>query len=161
MSDNSKPLILLPGDDVTAIIAEKSSNNKALIGPGLKREENNRIVVVKCGQFINRNNTNFWMDSHQKRYIACKADKVIGVVVSKQAYSAKVDIGTNETATLSLLAFPNATKRNKAQIEVCCLESQHFILDLHILKLLFGPSDRSGTPSTPLLSPIVRTSNRS
>ncbi|CAG2122757.1 unnamed protein product, partial [Medioppia subpectinata] len=36
----------------------------------------------------------------------------------KQAYHCKVDIGTNEPAVLSLLAFPQATKRNKPAIEV-------------------------------------------
>ena len=122
--------ILLPGDDITELVNEKTAQvmksakaakkeaPKVLIGPGLKREENNRIFAVKCGQLIERNNSVFWVDSQFKRYIVCKADKVIGFVVSKQAYTVKVDIGTNETAVLSLLAFPNATKRNKPPIEV-------------------------------------------
>ena len=126
----SDKVIVLPGDDVTQMVndssaltikmakATKKEEPKVLIGPGLKREDNNRIVAVKCGQLIERNNIAFWVDSHFKRYIASKADRVIGFVVSKQAFTAKVDIGTNETALLSLLAFPNATKRNKPQIEV-------------------------------------------
>ena len=131
--------ILLPGDDITELVAEKSAQAinsakaskkeapKVLIGPGLKREENNRIVAVKCGQLIERNNIVFWVDSHFKRYIVSKADRVIGFVVSKQAYTVKVDIGTNETALLSLLAFPNATKRNKPQIEVSNRQSNNII----------------------------------
>src|SRR5262249_16743994 len=98
----SEPLILLPGDDITAHIdrcwqrrtapstagqtaaksgAKDGSSSgaagaapppKVMIGPGLKREANNRFVAVKCGQFINRNDTNFWIDCHLKRYAASK-----------------------------------------------------------------------------------------
>jgi len=141
MSESS---ILLPGDDITALInrcferAQTSANITAaksgpksgrkggaeevvcqlMIGPGLKREPNNRFVAVKCGQLVNREDNRFWVDNHSKRYVSTKGDRVIGFVVSKQAYQCKVDIGTNEAAVLSLLAFPQATKRNKPAIEV-------------------------------------------
>ena len=43
---------------------------------------------------------------------------VIGIVVMKSAETLKVDIGASEYASLSFLAFENATKRNKPNIEV-------------------------------------------
>lgn len=43
---------------------------------------------------------------------------VIGIVVSKSSETIKVDIGGSEYASLSFLAFENATKRNKPNVEV-------------------------------------------
>ncbi|XP_054157844.1 exosome complex component RRP40-like [Oppia nitens] len=119
-------LIVLPGEDITPIIAKYnvdtstgvSGGGQVMVGPGLKREPNSRIMAVKCGQLINRNNRAFWLDSHFKRYTPSKGDRIVGFVTSKQAYQCKVDIRSNEVAVLSLLAFPNATKRNKPPIEV-------------------------------------------
>ena len=47
-----------------------------------------------------------------------KNDYVIGIVVSKSADIIKVDLGASEYAALSFLAFENATKRNKPNLEV-------------------------------------------
>jgi len=114
------PSIILPGDEITPKIQQRTTDEstKVIIGPGLRREDKDIIVAVKCGQLVNRKNNIYWIDSHQKRYIASKGDRVIGYVVSKGSLSARIDIGTNDTASLSLLAFPNATKRNKPPIEV-------------------------------------------
>ncbi len=43
---------------------------------------------------------------------------MLGVVVMKSGESFKVDIGSNEYASLSYLAFENATKRNRPNIDV-------------------------------------------
>jgi len=114
------PSIVLPGDEITPKIQQRSTDEstKVIIGPGLRRQDKDIIVAVKCGQLVNRKNNIYWIDSHQKRYIASKGDRVIGYVVSKASLSARIHIGTNDTASLSLLAFPNATKRNKPPIEV-------------------------------------------
>lgn len=42
----------------------------------------------------------------------------MGTVVSKVGFSCRVDIGANELATLSLLAFEGATKRNRPDVNV-------------------------------------------
>lgn len=43
---------------------------------------------------------------------------MVGTVASVGGYHARVDIGTNELASLSLLAFEGATKKNKPDIKV-------------------------------------------
>ena len=45
-------------------------------------------------------------------------DYVIGVVANKSAETFKVDIGGSEQASLSCLAFENATKRNRPNVDV-------------------------------------------
>lgn len=52
------------------------------------------------------------------KYVAIRGERVIGVVVGKGAMSVNVDIGTSEFASLSLLAFESATKRNRPNIQV-------------------------------------------
>lgn len=45
-------------------------------------------------------------------------ERVVGTVVSKSGFVCRVDIGANELATLSLLAFEGATKRNRPDVNV-------------------------------------------
>jgi exosome complex component RRP40 len=52
------------------------------------------------------------------KYVPVRNEFVIGIVVSKSSETLKVDIGSSEYASLSFLAFENATKRNKPLIEV-------------------------------------------
>jgi exosome complex component RRP40 len=57
---------------------------------------------------------------------------VIGIVVSKSSETIKVDIGSSEYASLSWLAFENATKRNKPNVEIA---------DLVYCRVLTGSKD--------------------
>lgn len=43
---------------------------------------------------------------------------MIGIVVAKASLSVNLDIGTSDHASLSLLAFEGATKRNKPNIQI-------------------------------------------
>lgn len=43
---------------------------------------------------------------------------MIGIAVTKSSETIKVDIGSSEYASLSFLAFENATKRNKPNVEI-------------------------------------------
>lgn len=45
-------------------------------------------------------------------------ERIVGVVVSKSGLTARVDIGSNELATLNLLAFESATKKNRPNVKV-------------------------------------------
>lgn len=45
-------------------------------------------------------------------------ERVVGTVVSKSGFLCRVDIGANELAALSLLAFEGATKRNRPDVNV-------------------------------------------
>jgi exosome complex component RRP40 len=120
MERREEELLVLPGDDLTAIIkgATEKVASRVAYGPGL-RQEDGRVKAVKCGLLRFREKPNlFWVDSHQKRYIPIKGERVLGIVTGKGSLTARVDIGANELATLSLLAFEGATKRNRPQIKV-------------------------------------------
>lgn len=45
-------------------------------------------------------------------------ERAVGIVVSKSGFVCRVDIGANDLATLSLLAFEGATKRNRPDVNV-------------------------------------------
>ncbi|KAH9528272.1 exosome complex component Rrp40 [Dermatophagoides farinae] len=111
---------VLPGDNVSEILkAYRDDENKpVIVGPGLKRLNKQVINSYKAGQLLHRPVNLFWINSHQRYYIPCERDTVVGVVISKTSTFCRVDIGASEAATLSLMAFPNATKRNKAIVEI-------------------------------------------
>ena len=52
------------------------------------------------------------------QYVAQKGDTVIGIVTAKAGDVFRVDVGANELATLSYLAFESATKRNRPDVKV-------------------------------------------
>ena len=50
--------------------------------------------------------------------MAVQDESVIGVVRERAGESYRVDIGTSQPATLSMLAFEGATKRNRPNLRV-------------------------------------------
>ena len=56
-----------------------------------------------------------------------RGDNIIGIVISKVGDAFKVQIGSSEEASLSSLAFPGATKKNKPNIQVCLVNDFKFI----------------------------------
>lgn len=111
--ESSDPVIVMPGDQLEKYI----SKDTTMLGPGLIRSDN-KVVATKSGILKMRNNTLFWVDSHQKRYVAARGECVIGIVRSKGSLHARVDINSAELASLSLLAFEGANKRNKPNLNV-------------------------------------------
>ncbi len=124
---------ILPGENLIELLeACKDNKEKAtIVGPGLKRHSKNKINSHAAGQLLHRNGNLFWINSHQRYYIPCERDTVVGVVTSKFGNNCRVDIGASEQATLSLFAFPNATKRNKGIVEVSKVNC-----NLHFWKLI-------------------------
>jgi len=111
--EDSKPVIVVPGDTLEKYI----SKDTTILGPGLMRN-NDVVVATKGGILKMRNNNLFWVDCHQKRYVASRGECVIGIVRSKGSLHARVDINSAELATLSLLAFEGANKRNKPNLSI-------------------------------------------
>lgn len=111
--ESSKPVIVMPGDVLEKYISKETT----MLGPGLMRDED-RVVATKSGILKMRNNNLFWVDSHQKRYVAARGECVIGIVRSKGSLHVRVDINSADMASLSLLAFEGANKRNKPNLNV-------------------------------------------
>ena len=63
-------------------------------------------------------NTSFWIDAmSSSKYFPVAGEHVIGVVVSRAGECYRVDIGAQHSATLNMLAFEGATKKNRPDLQ--------------------------------------------
>lgn len=113
-SENSRPVIVMPGDNLDKYITHEMTT---MLGPGLMRFDD-KVVATKSGILKMRNSNLFWVDCHQRRYVAARGDCVIGIVQSKASMHVTVDINSADPASLSLLAFEGANKRMKPNLNV-------------------------------------------
>lgn len=109
--------VVLPGDEIKLDLPAQSKKIKVLLGPGL-RQQDGKVIACKAGILKQRSSNTFWVDATQKRYIPCKGETVLGFVVQKAGDIFRVDIGANELAALSYLAFEGATKKNRPDVNV-------------------------------------------
>ncbi len=58
--------LALPGDEIEI---KKRENREIVIGPGLRKNNEDSIVAVKSGVLKKKENTFYWIESHQKRVI--------------------------------------------------------------------------------------------
>lgn len=59
-----KKILVTPGD---IIEIKNKENNEIIIGPGLRKDKQEAIIVMKPGVLKSKENNFFWIDSHQKR----------------------------------------------------------------------------------------------
>ncbi|KIL67959.1 hypothetical protein M378DRAFT_177175 [Amanita muscaria Koide BX008] len=122
----SESVIILPGERVPA----EHVNLK--LGPGLLQitrstePETNEdkpkpfIISTKAGELNHSANmSKWWVDNNSRRYIPAPQESVVGVVVQRLGESYRVDIGSAHYASLDMLAFEGATKRNRPNLKVC------------------------------------------
>lgn len=111
--------IVLPGNDVSHLVfkGDTCKRSEKTIGPGLKTVDN-KIIVCNSGVLRCKDDKLFWVEYTKKKYIPIKDDIVVGIVSAKTSELYKVDIGAAELATLSNLAFTNATKKNRPDLKV-------------------------------------------
>ncbi|XP_018578527.1 exosome complex component RRP40 [Anoplophora glabripennis] len=116
MTSNLSDLVL-PGDIISDI---KSIRGVTVIGPGLRQNEEkpNTLCVSQAGKLCFKEPNMYWIEGKRHRYIPKKGDLVVGVVVKKMGDTLKVDIGSAEYASLSMLAFEGATKKQKPDVQV-------------------------------------------
>lgn len=93
-----------------------------------------------------------WILSQQKRYIPSLYDSVIGIVVNRYSDHYEVDIGAPFLALLPVLAFDNATRRNRPNLKegdavYCRVDAAHRDLQPTVTCLT---SDGPSGPSTGL-----------
>ncbi|XP_053672687.1 exosome complex component RRP40 [Anopheles nili] len=108
---------VLAGDIMTEPMDIMQVNKKVILGPGL-RIDGNTIRASKCGQLKIKAPNTFWVDAHQRRYVPNRGELVIGVVIAKAGDIFRLDIGSNDTASLSYMAFEGATKKNRPDVNV-------------------------------------------
>lgn len=117
MEEVKESRVVFPGDVVREI---KSVKGLTILGPGLKRNESERdtLRVTRAGKLQFKPPNIYWVNHDQKRYIPKRGDLVVGVIVKKSGDSLKVDISSSEQASLSMLAFEGATKKQKPDVQL-------------------------------------------
>lgn len=108
---------VLPGQCVQET---KSFKGVTVLGPGLRQNEEklNTICVTQPGILRYTAPNTYWIEGYQKHYVPKKGDLVVGIIIKKAGESLKVDIGSAEFASLSMLAFEGATKKQKPDVQV-------------------------------------------
>lgn len=107
---------VLPGD----VVGRISSNLKVLrLGPGLYQDcesiKASRAGILRCTQPENT----YWVDhTSLKRYIPNVDDLVIGVVKQRHGDNFKLDIGSANLATLPMIAYEGASRKNKLNFKI-------------------------------------------
>ncbi|RLO04332.1 hypothetical protein DYB28_011657 [Aphanomyces astaci] len=109
----------LPGDDITQHITNVTQ--KLRLGAGLVATTDNRVVCTNAGVLRYRPPNRYWLDFNHKRYTPALDDGVVGMVVDRNAEFYRVDIGGScvspSFATLGMLAFDGASKRNRPNMQ--------------------------------------------
>lgn len=108
--------LFMPGQTIDNLKALEGTL-KVVLGPGLQIQ-GSTVVVTKVGILRFKEPNVYWLDSHQRRYVPVQGDHVLGVCCMKAGDVFRVDIGSNEPAGLSYLAFESATKRNRPDVRV-------------------------------------------
>lgn len=131
---------VFPGDELCALsdlsaaaaaassAASKSSSTAAasappplppiLLGTGIVRDgpdvlRSSRVGVLRWEPEKSR----LWVEGESRRYVPALHEHIIGVVESKHAEEYKLNIGGAASASLPVLAFDGATKRNRPHLE--------------------------------------------
>lgn len=112
------PTLIFPGDELNL-----DSQKPTTLGPGLyynpvtqEIEPTNAGVEVvtetKRGQTA-------YVEFNSKRYVPAVGDYVIGVIVGQFSDSYKVSLSSfSSSVTLSYMAFPNASKKNRPTLKI-------------------------------------------
>lgn len=110
--------VVLPGDVIMELhSAPKDESQRIYLGPGL-RWKDGVIKATRAGVLKKDGRNLYFVDSHQKRYVPQKREFVIGTVIKCKGSNYLVDIGGHEPASISFLAFENASKKTKQELKL-------------------------------------------
>ncbi|KND01185.1 exosome non-catalytic core subunit RRP40 [Spizellomyces punctatus DAOM BR117] len=115
-SSTTKTLVI-PGDHIPIKIENSTGPARVRVGPGLHQEQG-ELVAVKAGILQQGSQNRWWVEGTQKRYVPALGESVLGIIASKHGEFYRVDIGAAHPASLPVLAFEGATKRNRPNLEV-------------------------------------------
>ncbi|CAG99129.1 exosome non-catalytic core subunit RRP40 [Kluyveromyces lactis] len=112
--------LLLPGD---VISADETQSQSISAGPGIYSDPlSQEIKATHAGLEVvtpNKKGASVYVDYNSKRYIPAVGDFVVGVIVASFGDSYRVSLcNFSNPVTLSYMAFPNASKKNKPTLKV-------------------------------------------
>lgn len=89
-----------------------------MLGSGVLREEGH-VIASKAGMLrFDAKDARLSVEADQRRYVPALDEHVVGVVVEKLSEEYRVDVGSSSTASLPVLAFDGATRRNRPNLHV-------------------------------------------
>ncbi|OAE25649.1 hypothetical protein AXG93_4368s1080 [Marchantia polymorpha subsp. ruderalis] len=114
--------IVAPGD----VVLDLTKAGKVVrLGGGL-RQDGDSIVVTRAGRLRHTKPNKYWVEGSQKRYVPNLEDGVIGIVTDRRFEAFSLDIGAPTFATLPILAFEGATRRNAPNLQAVSNKSSGF-----------------------------------
>lgn len=81
-------------------------------------QDGDSLLCSRAGLLRQTKQGQIWVEGTQRRYIPQVDDMVLGTVRQKQGDFYSVDIGAPFPAMLNVLAFENATRRNRPNLEI-------------------------------------------
>lgn len=110
--------VVMPGDIIMELqSAPRDESERLYLGPGL-RWKDGIVRATRCGLLKKDGRNLYFVDCHQKRYIPQKREFVIGTVIKCKGSTYLVDIGGHEPASISFLAFENASKKTRQELKL-------------------------------------------
>ena len=110
--------VVLPGDVIMELPAQPQEHvEHVYLGPGL-RWKDGLVRATRAGTLKKDGRNLYFVDTHQKRYIPNKREFVIGTVVKCKGSTYLIDIGAHEPASISFLAFENASKKTRKDLKL-------------------------------------------
>ena len=101
--------IALPGDLI--------DTQARRLGPGLRSIPQHGIIATTAGTLRSeKQGTTVWLTGAAPRYVPTVGDSVIAQVTGRFAEGYRCDIGAAHPATLDMLAFPGANRKNRPQL---------------------------------------------
>jgi len=115
--------LVFPGDEICSVdLLTRVSSAKLLLGSGVVRDGDN-LFACRLGmlRYDPPPKNRLWVESEAKRYVPQLGDHVIGIIESKHAEEYRLHIGAAHPASLPVLAFDGATRRNRPHLDVGAL----------------------------------------
>lgn len=104
--------VVLPGDEVLQL----PDQGQVRVGPGIQ-QLGGALVASRPGIVRASAAGKVWLESRQRRYTPAAGEAIVGIIVNRLGESFNVDINGPCPATLPLLAFEGATRRNRPNLK--------------------------------------------
>ncbi len=113
-----------PGDH----LVDAAAFNRVVLGTGVSRDGGRLLASVVGLVRWEPERCRLWVEGEPRRYVPALGDHVIGIVSDKNADEYRLHLGAAAPASLPVLAFDGATKRNRPHLEVGALVYARIVL---------------------------------
>jgi len=106
--------LIIPGDDLIT-----TDSKEIVIGPGIHVTPLTKEIIPVHSGILQQTNESVHIESNSRRYIPSNNDYVIGVITGTFGDSYRVSLSNfSFPVSLSIMAFPSATKKNRPNLKV-------------------------------------------